>query len=87
MFKNLKITCDQATTICDKNQYSEASLLERVKLGIHLIRCKVCDLYTKQNCKMTKVYDAHASTCKGHKPALTSEEKEAFKKSLKETNF
>ena len=30
MFKNLKITCDEATTICDKSQYGAATLLERL---------------------------------------------------------
>ena len=29
MFKNFKITCDEATTICDKSQYKEASFLDR----------------------------------------------------------
>ncbi|NEW78222.1 MAG: hypothetical protein GZ086_02110 [Gelidibacter sp.] len=45
----MKITCDEATEICDKNQYKEASLWEKMKLGIHLFLCKKCGLYAKQN--------------------------------------
>ena len=49
----MKITCDEATEICDKNQYKEASLWERIKLGIHLFLCKKCGLYAKQNKMMS----------------------------------
>ncbi|RCS26097.1 hypothetical protein DUT90_09985 [Polaribacter sp. WD7] len=63
MFKSLKITCDQATTICDKNQYGEASLLEKLKLNLHFIRCKICFKYTKQNMTLTKIYKGHARSC------------------------
>ncbi|MDF1516443.1 MAG: hypothetical protein RQ864_08320 [Lutibacter sp.] len=45
----MKLTCDEATAICDKNQYKEASLWEKIKLGIHLFLCKKCGLYAKQN--------------------------------------
>ncbi len=30
------INCDEATTICDKSQYCEATLWERIKLRMHL---------------------------------------------------
>ena len=36
------INCDEATTICDKNQYKEASFWEKLKLGIHIFICKKC---------------------------------------------
>mgnify|MGYP000038252272 FL=1 len=82
MFKSLKITCDEATTICDKNQYGEASLMDKVKLNIHFIRCKICFKYTKQNLTLTKLYKGHARSCKELKHCISPEDKEAMKKEL-----
>jgi hypothetical protein len=82
MFKNLRITCDEATTLCDKNQYGEATLMEKVKLNIHFIRCKICFTYTKQNMTLTKIYKGHASSCKDLKHCMSAEDKEALKKEL-----
>ena len=31
MFKKLNITCNQATTICDKSQYGNASFFDKIK--------------------------------------------------------
>lgn len=86
MFKSLKITCDEATAICDKNQYGEASFLELFKLNIHFIRCKVCALYTKQNIKLTQLFKGHASSCKSLKRCISEEEKDKMKKALEEMN-
>lgn len=86
MFKSLKITCDEATAICDKNQYGEASFLELFKLNIHFIRCKVCALYTKQNMKLTKLYKGYSSSCKSIKHCISEQEKDKMKKALEEIN-
>lgn len=48
------IPCDEANHVCDKNQYKEASLWEMIKLNIHLIYCKACRKYTKNNTVLTK---------------------------------
>ncbi|WP_166386111.1 MULTISPECIES: hypothetical protein [unclassified Polaribacter] len=82
MFKNLKITCDEATTICDKSQYGAASLVEKIKLNLHFLSCKICCLYTKQNKALTNMYKGHARSCKPTKRCLSKEEKEALKKEL-----
>ena len=84
MFKNLKITCDEATAICDKNQYGEATLMEKVKLNIHFIRCKICFKYTKQNMTLTKLYKGHANSCKDLKHCMPDEDKLAMKKKLED---
>ena len=80
MFKGLTITCDEATAICDKNQYGEATFMEKVKLNIHFLRCKFCRLYTKQNMFLTKIYKNQANACKEHKHCMSSTDKEALKK-------
>ena len=80
MFKSLKITCDEATTICDKNQYGAATLLEKMKLGLHFIRCKKCAKYSKQNNLLTTLYKGHAKSCKENKVCMSNEDKEALKR-------
>lgn len=84
MFKNLKITCDQATTICDKNQYGEASIKELIKLNIHLIRCRICITYSKQNITLTNFYKVYSKNCKDIKHCMSADDKEALKTSLEQ---
>jgi hypothetical protein len=84
MFKRLNITCDEATKICDKNQYGEATILEKIKLNLHFLRCEICKLYTKQNLLLTVFYKKKAESCKKIHHCLTSEEKEVLKQKLKE---
>ena len=82
MFKKLNLTCDEATTICDKNQYGEATFLEKLKLNIHFIRCKICFKYTKQNTTLTKIYKGHAKRCKSLIHCMSDDDKLALKKEL-----
>lgn len=51
----LFLSCDESQHICDKSQYKEASLWEKIKLNIHLIYCDVCRKYTANNSKLTKL--------------------------------
>ena len=84
MFKSLKLTCDQATAICDKNQYGEASIKELLKLNIHFIRCRICAVYTKHNITLTNFYKGYSKSCKSMKHCMSSEEKENLKRVLEE---
>lgn len=69
------INCDEATAICNKNQYKEASFGEIVKLKLHFFICKKCGLYSYQNTILTKVCDQHLHKCEAeHK--LSEKEKE-----------
>ena len=72
------ISCDEATTICDKSQYGEATFFEKVKLNFHFLICRICLRYTKQNAKM-KAHD-----CKKENNCLSSQDKEQLKKQLQE---
>jgi hypothetical protein len=78
------ITCDEATTICDKSQYGEATFFGKIKLNVHFLLCKICGLYSKQNTEMSKVYKMKAMDCKEKKQCMSSEEKETLKKKLQE---
>ena len=82
MFKRLKLTCDEATAICDKNQYSEATIKELIKLNIHFIRCRICALYTKQNITISNFLKGYSKNCKDIEHRLSIEEKEDLKIAL-----
>jgi hypothetical protein len=86
MFKNLKLSCDQATAICDKSQYGEASIKELIILKIHFVRCKICVIYSKQNTILSAFYGAYSKGCKDLNHCLSSEEKEELKGLLAQKN-
>ncbi len=52
---NIFLSCDEANHTCDKTQYNDASLWEKIKLNLHLIYCSACREYTKNNAKLTKL--------------------------------
>lgn len=53
------INCDEATKICNKNQYKEATFFEKIKLRFHLLLCKYCKQFSKQNSLVTKACNEH----------------------------
>ena len=65
MSKDYKIftSCEKATHTCDKTQYKEASLWEKLKLNIHLIYCKACRKYSSNNVKLTKLMHKSEVDC------------------------
>ena len=81
--KLFRLTCDEATTICDKSQYKESSLWERIKLNLHFINCKSCKLYTKHNNLISLMINGNKeSLCSKERNCLSEQEKEKFKKEL-----
>ena len=50
----LFLKCDDANHVCDKSQYKEASFIEKIKLIFHLLYCKACRKYSKNNGKLTE---------------------------------
>ena len=79
----MKITCNEATEICDKSQYKEASLLEKIKLNVHLFLCKKCGLYSKQNKMMSTCYRKLKDAEISKTPNLNQVEKEIMEQELK----
>lgn len=77
------ISCDEATTICDKNQYGEASIMEKVQLNFHLLFCKYCKKYTKQNGFMSKIFEHFSKNCDSSHE-LSKEDKDEMDRNLKE---
>ncbi len=78
------ICCDEATTICDKNQYGEAKFIEKVKLVVHMYLCKTCKCYSSQNEIMTKVYKNHSEETCNKKKCLSAEDKKQIEERVKE---
>lgn len=80
----LLISCDEATTICDKSQYGEASFRELIKLQIHFIFCKICKCYSNQNSIMSKIFGNYTEDLSKDEKCLCKEDKEKMEKDLKE---
>ena len=72
------IPCEEARHTCDKNQYKEASFWEMIKLNAHLLYCRACRDYTRNNMKLTKIFkspEVHT---------MKADEKNALKKRIEE---
>jgi hypothetical protein len=82
MSKKFIINCEEATTICNKNQYKEASYWEKIKLSIHLLICKKCGLYSAQNTTMTEIFEKHLHNHEEHN--LSDKDKERLQHKLEE---
>ena len=72
----LMLKCDEANHVCDKAQYKNASLYEKIKLHIHLVFCRACRKYTINNIKLTKTIK------KAHIECLDKNCKEKMKQNL-----
>jgi hypothetical protein len=71
----MMISCEKAATICNKHQYKEATIWEKIELKFHMLMCKTCTLHSKKNEKLT-------SLCNQAKlVALSEEDKKKMKDS------
>lgn len=71
------LKCNEAANVCNKSQYKEDSFREKMSLRLHLILCKMCRNFSKQNEKLTNTIKS--SNIK----TLTPEEKQYLKSQLK----
>jgi len=53
--KNSSSHCKKANATCDKCQYDEAPLWDRIKLAIHLILCNNCRRYRQKKQETNKL--------------------------------
>jgi len=81
MSRKLLITCEEATAICNKNQYGDASVWDKIRLGLHSLGCVHCKTYSSQNNILTKLMGNHTNSCSnsGH---LTDDDKTELGKNL-----
>ncbi|GHC49096.1 hypothetical protein [Ulvibacter litoralis] len=74
----LFINCEEAGHKCDKAQYSEATIFEKIKLLTHKLFCANCRGYSSRNTKLTKAI-------KKSKPQiLPKEQKEVMKEQIRQ---
>lgn len=50
----LFISCEEAKHICDKSQYGDSTLWERIKLTMRYMWCRITKDHVKRNKKLTK---------------------------------
>ncbi len=75
--KAIFIDCSETAQNCDKAQYKEASLYEKMKIHLHIFFCKPCKKYTKQNIKLTElIKKSNLKTC-------SEDEKKVWKEEIK----
>ncbi len=72
------ISCDEAAVICNKSQYKEASLSEKLKLKLHMLFCSTCAVFSKKNKQLTSLMD------KARIYVMSDLEKKALKNKIKE---
>ncbi|WP_190809667.1 hypothetical protein [Flagellimonas sp. S3867] len=72
----MKITCEEASHICNKSQYNEAGYWQMLKLRIHILMCKTCAKFTKQNKALTSLCERAGLN------TLSESDKEIMKKDL-----
>jgi len=60
MMMKMMISCEQATFLVDKEQYTELSKKDKFDLNMHLKTCKFCRMYKVEsriiNDKLTQVF-------------------------------
>jgi len=74
------ISCEKAAIICNKTQYQEATFMETLKLRFHLLMCKTCSKFTKQNTELTTLCE------KANLHSLSEQEKLKMKQQLQNQN-
>ena len=68
--------CSKAEGCCDKSQYNESSIREKMCMLLHLIFCKTCRNYTSKNTKLTRlIKKSNLKTC-------SEEEKKAWRNKI-----
>jgi len=70
--------CQEANHVCDKSQYKEAGLWEKIRLTIHLIYCRACRKYSSQNKKLTQ------AIANSDLKSISPNDKKAMKNKLQE---
>ncbi len=73
-------SCEKAAIICNKAQYNEATLIEKIKLKFHIFICEKCYHFSKKNAKLTHLCN------KAKLESLSEKDKENLKEVLNKTS-
>ncbi len=72
----MMISCEKAAKICDKAQYKEATVWDKIKLKFHLLMCKTCAKHSEENTKLTSLCN------QARLKVLSEEDKEKMKENF-----
>jgi len=78
MKTSLLINCKEATLLIEKKQERQISVLDRIKLFLHLLICELCRRFQKQS----KLISDSASHIETHH-TLSKEQEEKLKEIIK----
>jgi hypothetical protein len=84
--EKLFYTCEEARFACDKKQYGDLTLWEKIRLKVHMFYCDYCRTYAKRNEKLSQLFKKVGIQAKTIKPlddATKVKMKESFDKELK----
>jgi hypothetical protein len=73
-------SCEKAAIICNKAQYNEATLVEKIKLKLHIFICQKCSRFSKKNGELTHLCN------KARLENLSEKDKQDLKEVLSKTN-
>lgn len=79
------ISCNEAADICDRSQYKEATLWERVKLELHIFWCVKCNEYVKSNAVLSKLLKKYTKDSCPHR--LSKDKKIALEKLIEKEHL
>lgn len=80
--RKLLINCDEAKFICDKSQYNESTLWDRIRLSIRYVYCHITRSYVKRNKKLSDLISHKNVTCMSNASKIKL--KTEFKKELQD---
>lgn len=72
------ISCDKAALICNKSQYREASLSEKLKLRLHILFCSTCSSFARRNKQLSELFQ------KAKLQVLSDSAKEELRRQIRE---
>lgn len=75
---SIMFNCGAAAKTCDKSQYQESSLLDRILMKMHHLMCRVCREHSAENTKLTNALQ------KADVKTLTRDEKEHIRKKVQQ---
>jgi len=73
------ITCEEAQLICHKKQYREARFADKIRLFLHIVFCKACFTFSRENTRLTRLIRKAPLRC------LSQEEKDSIKEHIKQS--
>ncbi len=70
--------CGEAAHVCDKSQYRESSLFERMLMKMHHLMCRICRKHSSENGKLSEAIN------KSNVKVLSEKDKSVLKEKIQQ---